>query len=480
MRRATFGRLETDDIVFLVARRLRAAIGLGVLNDGDKLPREQDLARQLGVTAFSLREALGIVRAEGLIVTRAGKKGGSFVRAAPEASRSLVLDGLIRLSAADLRDLGDWRQMLTGQAAVLAAGRASSASADRLMQLATEMTATTSARIARRVFGSFHLELAAAAQSMRLSRAEFAMHEEFDWLATALLDDGPTRVAVGERMTTTAHAVGHRDPVAANRAAGEMIRLLVDGLSGVRLSLLAANLNSFPFEVEPYELHDAVRLFFEKLLLDLSGIGVEVTPVLADAADSADLRRRVSHSVLSRFDSLSASVHGIGVAAEALVVQGAPFWMDWWQRSIDGSFVRDERHVLDPDRDDFYDYSTKDFFTGPRVSGAASAIGPYVDFGGEDDYLITVAMPLSSGDRFLGVTAADVLVSQLESIFAPWLARAPGPMLLINAEPRVILSNSVAYHVGDVLSTTEDLLVYDVGMFGWCVATSDSVRPGNA
>ena len=78
-KRVLFGRLHTEDAVSAIARRLRTAIGLGILEDGEKLPTEMDLARQLGVTAFSLREALGMLRSEGLIVTRVGKNGGSYV-----------------------------------------------------------------------------------------------------------------------------------------------------------------------------------------------------------------------------------------------------------------------------------------------------------------------------------------------------------------------------------------------------------------
>ena len=50
-KRVLFGHLQTEDAASAVARRLRTAIGLGVLAHGEKLPKELDLARQLGVTA---------------------------------------------------------------------------------------------------------------------------------------------------------------------------------------------------------------------------------------------------------------------------------------------------------------------------------------------------------------------------------------------------------------------------------------------
>ena len=43
-----FGHLHTEDAASAVARRLRTAIGLGVLTDGEKLPKEVDLGPTAG------------------------------------------------------------------------------------------------------------------------------------------------------------------------------------------------------------------------------------------------------------------------------------------------------------------------------------------------------------------------------------------------------------------------------------------------
>ena len=119
-----FAPLGSTDMPSAVVHRLRAAIGLGLLPDGKQLPKEADLATQLGVTTFALREALAELRKQGLLVTRAGKYGGSFVTY-PADSERLEQDELVELSSAELRDVGDWRQMLAAHAAALAAQRAS-------------------------------------------------------------------------------------------------------------------------------------------------------------------------------------------------------------------------------------------------------------------------------------------------------------------------------------------------------------------
>lgn len=472
--RVTFGRLQTDDAASLVARRLRAAIGLGVLANGDRLPKEADLARQLGVTAFSLREALSVVRAEGLIVTRAGKNGGSFVRSTLEAGRSLASEGLRRLSATELRDLGDWRQMLTAQSAALAATRGSEASAERLLAYAHEVEYADSAQTARRIFGRFHLELAAAAQSMRLSRAELSMHEEFDWLATVLMEDTAHLRHSAWGLTEIAAAVRARDPLAARDAATALIHYLVTQLATSRLTVIADRHGEAGrvSESTPDDFPGALRQLAEHVVDRLAEIGREIGPLLAVAETPAKLRARVAQSVLSRLDGLETTVHGIGVVAQTYVVPEFPYWMDWWQRASDGSFAHDQRHVLNPGREDFYDYSGKEYFTRPHETGLPWAMGPYVDYGGVDDYLITVAVPLFDGPRFLGVAATDLRVAELENYFAPWLAQARGAFMLLNSESRVILSNSVEHNVGDVVRSTENLSVVGVGVFNWSLVTA--------
>src|SRR4051794_39369109 len=93
----------------LIARRLEAAIRRGLLLDGERLPAEADLATRLGVSTVTLREALSVLRGHGLVVTRRGRGGGSFVRAPGDAAEPLQ-----RFGVGELRDLGDQRRAISG------------------------------------------------------------------------------------------------------------------------------------------------------------------------------------------------------------------------------------------------------------------------------------------------------------------------------------------------------------------------------
>ena len=109
------GGPRTDAVV----ARISAAIGLGVMGDGEPLPSEIDLATQLGVSTMTLREALAVLREQGLVETRRGRGGGSFVRASAEALTSRSLARLGEYTVQELRDLGDEHFAVAGAAAVL-------------------------------------------------------------------------------------------------------------------------------------------------------------------------------------------------------------------------------------------------------------------------------------------------------------------------------------------------------------------------
>src|SRR3954447_24676364 len=61
-----------------VAAALRDDIASGVIARGEQAPSYARIAEQYGVSLGTARSAIGVLRSEGLIVTRHGK--GSFVR----------------------------------------------------------------------------------------------------------------------------------------------------------------------------------------------------------------------------------------------------------------------------------------------------------------------------------------------------------------------------------------------------------------
>ncbi len=65
----------------LVSAYLRRRIATGVIPDGDTIPSESVLAEQFGVSRPTLREALRVLEAQGLITVKRGTRGGAKVSA---------------------------------------------------------------------------------------------------------------------------------------------------------------------------------------------------------------------------------------------------------------------------------------------------------------------------------------------------------------------------------------------------------------
>lgn len=477
-RRILYGPLPSADVITAVVRRLRAAIGLGLLTDNERLPREADLAKQLGVTSFSLREALGELRAQGLIVTRAGKNGGSFVRQ-PKDGSELALDELVRFSSIELRDLGDWRQMLVGHSATLAAQRASDTHITRLFEYAKRVGESVDAEHARRAHGRFHVELASAAQSMRMSRAEFAVHEEIDWLFGLALDTPVQRDVSATGLQEIVEAVQSRDADKARMVAQQYSSRLVLELGRLRLQALASSrlresgltANRLPNSSLP----DEIESILKAILGPLRQLAGDAAAILDGSRSSEELRAAATLAILQRIGSLPGWMDGFGILAEVGVLPDHPYWISWWNITDTGP-VESHEHVTDPEREDFYEYANLDWMTYPRERHEVWASGPYVDYGGVDDYTLTVAAPILVGDRFLGTAVVDLLVADLEKRLAPWLASTEETFLLLNVEDRIVVSNSLEHQVGDVSTAYSFTVVRSFPIFGWTLVRLEPVE----
>lgn len=172
----------------MVARRLAEAIRLGLLLDGERLPTESRLAAQLGVSTVTAREALATLRSMGLVETKRGRNGGSFVRSPTDPHATRLQAPLLRLSVHELRDLGDHRAAIASAAAMLAADRALEEDVTGLREHLERLRAARGLTERRRADARLHIEIAAAAQSPRLTREEIALWSQVGdlvWLPLA-------------------------------------------------------------------------------------------------------------------------------------------------------------------------------------------------------------------------------------------------------------------------------------------------------
>ena len=207
---AVFAPLEAEGRAEAVTRRLGDSIAFGLLPDASPLPPESDLAERFGVATTTVREALSTLRADGLIRTRRGRGGGSFVCAPPDGGRAALLDRLRRTGIGGWRDLADHYATVSGGCARLAATRADDVDVARLEELAARPMHVDRAGV-QRLEGQFHVDLAATAQSARLTREEMALQGELGpllWLAHA---QAGSLALAAERHRSIAAAVREGD-----------------------------------------------------------------------------------------------------------------------------------------------------------------------------------------------------------------------------------------------------------------------------
>lgn len=206
--------------------RLTGALTLGLIADGEQLPGESELAASLGVATVTLREALSQLRAQGLIETRRGRGGGSFASVPRGNSEARLRRRLRDMRAQQLRDLGDVALAVGGMAALRAAQRIDEQQLARLGALIDDLRAAHGAAGRRRADGRFHIELAAAAQSARLTMMELSIqaeHGDLLWLQSAGDRSEEFHAQVVREHETILAAVRAGDGEAARRAAEEHI-----------------------------------------------------------------------------------------------------------------------------------------------------------------------------------------------------------------------------------------------------------------
>lgn len=147
-----------------IVEKLRLLIRRGDIASGNRLPAERELCEQYGVSRVTVREALRVLEANGLVDIRLGSHGGAFVTA-PTAERAAgsVEDYLV-LSAVTTQEAREVRTILELGLVPLACERASEEDLERLGHAYGELErARQEGQGDSRAIADFHVQLARAA-----------------------------------------------------------------------------------------------------------------------------------------------------------------------------------------------------------------------------------------------------------------------------------------------------------------------------
>ncbi|MDR1587974.1 MAG: FadR family transcriptional regulator [Treponema sp.] len=128
----------------VVAAAMEEAILKGNLKVGEKLPSEQDLAAQFGVSRNILREALQDIKARGLVEIKNG--AGVYITKPSFADVEGMLNRVIALNDSDIKDYYELRFALEVTACELAASRIGTEGIEELKNIYEEMKRNISKR----------------------------------------------------------------------------------------------------------------------------------------------------------------------------------------------------------------------------------------------------------------------------------------------------------------------------------------------
>lgn len=187
---------------------------------------------------MTLREAISALREHGLVETRRGRNGGTFVRRSVDPPDGPDTARLRAMTARALRDIADEQLAVTGISARLAAERATPRSVRRVLALVDQLGAAVTRGARVKADSRFHVEVAIATRSERLVRREVALQGEtagllwLPYLSEADADE------IGREHHEIATAIAAEDAEGAQAAAERHVRRNLRRLTGGYLRLI--------------------------------------------------------------------------------------------------------------------------------------------------------------------------------------------------------------------------------------------------
>lgn len=198
-----------------VARQLRELMQRGELRPNDRLPPERELAKRFGVSRATVRQALSVLQAAGLVESQVGS--GTYTRDGSAVLNVTTLADALRAAGASLVEQLELRRILEPQVASLAAERATDEAIKALEACLADQRAHASDPGFIVADSAFHHEIARATGNSLLVKMVEGIHEllhesrELSWKAQG----GDAPIIEHERI---AEAINKHDADAAYEA----------------------------------------------------------------------------------------------------------------------------------------------------------------------------------------------------------------------------------------------------------------------
>ncbi len=192
---------------------------MGKYPEGTRLPTENEMAAQLNVSRPTVREALRLLEAEGLISTRPGPGGGPRVTRPDVLTVTRSLTTLFQYERVTLAELLEARQAIEPACAHIAATHSSPEDIAKLRESIERMEAALADdEIFWNENANFHLSLVHAGQNRVLHTLMTALRELIYGFTADLHISADERTGTIDEHTTIMEAIATHDPEAAANA----------------------------------------------------------------------------------------------------------------------------------------------------------------------------------------------------------------------------------------------------------------------
>jgi DNA-binding FadR family transcriptional regulator len=132
-----FSPVSVDRASQVIVEQIRLLVRNGRLKPGDRLPSERDLCERFGVSRVTVREALRVLEASGIVQIRVGARGGAFVTSPTSDRLGAGLADLISLTPMTAADTTEARMIFELGILPLVVERATEKDLEELTELVT-------------------------------------------------------------------------------------------------------------------------------------------------------------------------------------------------------------------------------------------------------------------------------------------------------------------------------------------------------
>ena len=237
-------KAKTDDDMFkavslnrvsqAIVEQVKLLMRQGRLKPGDRLPSERELCERFGVSRVTVREALRVLEAGGLVDIRVGARGGAFVTSPTSQQVGEGLADLLNLSPLTAKDVTEARQVFELGIVPMVVERATDEDiADLREMLRTHREALDSGDYEMAMSAEFHVRIAASTHNPAIEMLVQSFHGP---LLMSLLTAKELAPLMGQRgaeeHTAIVDAIAARDVERATSIMSEHLQRTADRLGG--------------------------------------------------------------------------------------------------------------------------------------------------------------------------------------------------------------------------------------------------------